>query len=69
MNLEVMPYLGSHCKLTFFLFRQFEEAATVCKIMIAHGSRYGRGNQPIEAIAHHSFTSTASLLVCLTEFN
>lgn len=53
MNLEVMLYLGSHCKLTFFLSCQFKEAATVCQILIAHGSRYERGNQPIEAIAHH----------------
>ncbi|WGT66952.1 sirohydrochlorin chelatase [cyanobacterium endosymbiont of Epithemia clementina EcSB] len=54
MDLEVMPYLGSHyCRLTFFLSRQFEEAATIGKILIAHGSRYGGGNQPIEAIAHH----------------
>ncbi|BBA80065.1 cobalamin (vitamin B12) biosynthesis CbiX protein [cyanobacterium endosymbiont of Rhopalodia gibberula] len=53
MNLELMPYLGSHCRLTFFLSRQFEEAATVGKILIAHGSRYGGGNQPIESIAHH----------------
>ncbi|YAI82310.1 MAG: sirohydrochlorin chelatase [cyanobacterium endosymbiont of Rhopalodia sterrenbergii] len=53
INLELMPYLGSYCRLTFFLSRQFEEAATVGKILIAHGSRYRGGNQPIEAIAHH----------------
>jgi sirohydrochlorin cobaltochelatase len=53
MHLELMPYLGSHCRLIFFLSRQFEATATVGKIIIAHGSRYEGGNQPTEAIAYH----------------
>lgn len=53
MNLELMPHLGSHCRLACFLASQFEGAATVGKVLIAHGSSYRGGNQPIEAIAHH----------------
>ena len=53
INLELMPHLGSYCRLACFLSRQFEGAATVGKVLMAHGSSYRGGNQPIEAIAHH----------------
>lgn len=52
ITLELSPYLGSNPRLPHLLARQFRESPTVGKILIAHGSRYRGGNQPIESMAN-----------------
>ncbi len=52
ITLQVLPYLGSQVnQITTLLTTQMQSFAAETWILIAHGSRRYRGNQPIEQLA------------------
>ncbi|GBF79669.1 cobalamin biosynthesis protein [Aphanothece sacrum FPU1] len=50
-TLELCPYLGSNRGLTELIARQFPSQTQEGKIILAHGSRYPGGNEPVKAMA------------------
>lgn len=54
ISLEIRPHLGSHPDLRTLLIHPVDPIATAptsSKILLAHGSRRAKGNQPVEIIA------------------
>jgi sirohydrochlorin ferrochelatase len=50
-TLELCPYIGSDRGLTELMARQFPPRTQEGKIILAHGSRYPGGNEPVKAMA------------------
>ena len=51
IQIGIRPYLGSQTGIIDILAEQFEQLPAQARVLLSHGSRRPRSNQPVEAIA------------------
>lgn len=63
ITLHLQPHLGSYPGMVSLLAQQYEELPAEGRILLSHGSRRDRGNEPIEQIATQLNATPAYWLV------
>lgn len=51
INLELLPFLGTHARISTILSRQFTQLPSDGRILLAHGTKYPQGNAFIDKLA------------------